>query len=81
MSRHIARELSMPAIAQRWGLSEREVEVFRAVVQGESSAAIAARLGVSVGTVRKHRENLMRKLKLHNVAELTAFGFRIGLVR
>ncbi|MER9292417.1 LuxR C-terminal-related transcriptional regulator [Mesorhizobium sp. M0510] len=40
---------------------------------------IAERLGISLPTARKHRENLMGKLNLHNTAELTAYAVRLGL--
>jgi DNA-binding NarL/FixJ family response regulator len=81
MSRALARELSLPALTKRWGLTKREIEVFRGIGMGRSSAEIATTMSISVATVRKHRENLMRKLALHNVAELTAFGMKLGLFR
>ncbi|WP_332691921.1 LuxR C-terminal-related transcriptional regulator [Bosea sp. (in: a-proteobacteria)] len=40
---------------------------------------VAARLGISPLTARKHRENLMRKLELHSAAELATFAVRLGL--
>jgi DNA-binding NarL/FixJ family response regulator len=42
------------------------------LVQGETSKGIARRLGLSELTVRKHRENLMRKLGVHSLAQLAA---------
>jgi DNA-binding NarL/FixJ family response regulator len=61
-------------------LSPRETEILRLVATGHSSQAIARSLAISVPTVRKHRENLMRKLGLHNVAEVTAFALRRELL-
>ena len=43
-------------------LSEREVQVARAVVSGMSSKEVALKFGLSVHTVRNHRKNIMRKL-------------------
>jgi DNA-binding CsgD family transcriptional regulator len=50
------------------------------VATGHNSASIGARLGIAVPTVRKHRENLIRKLDLHSIAEVTAFALRNGLL-
>lgn len=62
-------------------LTLRELEVLKLVGAGHSNTQVAVVLGISVGTVRKHRENLMRKLGLHNVAQLTAYGIKAGFLR
>ncbi|MCY1366687.1 Bacterial regulatory protein, luxR family [compost metagenome] len=46
---------------------------------GATAAQIAQDLHISPFTARKHRENLMRKLALHNTAELVAYAMRLGL--
>jgi DNA-binding CsgD family transcriptional regulator len=51
-------------------LKAREREVFLLVADGMPNKRIAARLGVSLQTVKLHRGRLMRKLQLHSVAEL-----------
>jgi DNA-binding NarL/FixJ family response regulator len=61
-------------------LSPREAQILQQVATGHSNGAIAQRLGISAHTVRKHRENLMAKLGLHNVAEITAFAVRNNLI-
>ncbi|WP_374593488.1 response regulator [Aquabacterium sp.] len=61
-------------------LTVRELEVLKLVGAGHSNTQVSVLLGISVGTVRKHRENLMRKLGLHNVAQLTAYGIKAGLL-
>ena len=61
-------------------LTKRERQVLCLVATGHNSQSIAGRLVISVPTVRKHRENLARKLGLHNVAEATAFVIRNGLL-
>jgi DNA-binding NarL/FixJ family response regulator len=66
--------------AQSETLSPREAQILRLVATGHSSQTIADSLAISVQTVRKHRENLMRKLDLHNVAEVTAFALRRNLL-
>lgn len=60
-------------------LSEREREVLQLMAEGHATAAIAARLHVSRKTVETHRKNIMIKLELHSVAELTKFAVREGL--
>ncbi|WP_157264379.1 response regulator [Azohydromonas aeria] len=61
-------------------LGRREREVLKLVAQGKKSPGIAQELRISVGTVDVHRRNIMRKLDLHSVAELTAYAIREGLV-
>lgn len=60
-------------------LTQREAQVLSLIAAGERNQAIADRLHISLPTVRKHRENLMRKLDLHNAAELTAFAIKQGM--
>ena len=62
------------------GLTEREQEILVALASGESSDEIAARLSISKHTVARHRENLMRKLGLHNRGELVKYAIRKGLI-
>ena len=61
-------------------LTEREREVLILVAQGYSAPQMAAQLHVSPNTVNAHRASLMQKLDLHNVAEVTAFAIRRGLI-
>jgi DNA-binding NarL/FixJ family response regulator len=59
-------------------LTPREIEILREIAQGRGSQQIAALLGISTGTARKHRENMMKKLGLHNAAEVTAYAIKKG---
>lgn len=61
-------------------LGRREREILTLIAQGERSPAIAARLHISGATVEAHRRNIMRKLGLHTVAELTRYAVREGFV-
>jgi two-component system NarL family response regulator len=61
-------------------LTRREREVLRLIAEGLRSQAIAAHLKVSVATVDVHRRNLMRKLALRSVADLTKYAIREGIV-
>jgi len=60
-------------------LGRREREVLALLAEGNSSSKIAARMHIAAGTVEVHRRNIMRKLDLHNVAELTKYAIREGL--
>jgi DNA-binding CsgD family transcriptional regulator len=55
------------------GLSAREAEIVRWVTVGDSNAAIAARLHVSAGTVKKHLDHVYAKLGVRGRGALTAF--------
>jgi DNA-binding NarL/FixJ family response regulator len=62
------------------GLSPREREVLVGIAEGLSNKEVAGRLGLGVRTVETHRESVMRKLNIHNVAGLTRFALQKGLV-
>lgn len=62
-------------------LGPREREVLQLIAEGHSSPGIAERLCISANTVDTHRRNIMRKLELHNVVELTRYAIREGLTR
>lgn len=62
-------------------LTPRERDVLDGVSRGLTNKAIAAELGISRRTVEAHRESLMRKLEIHNVAGLTRFALEAGFVR
>ncbi|MSU57415.1 MAG: response regulator transcription factor [Pedosphaera sp.] len=61
-------------------LTNREREVLTHIADGLSNKEIANVLGVGVRTVETHRERIMRKLDIHNVAGLTKFAIQKGLV-
>ena len=60
-------------------LGRREREVLQHLANGKTSAQIAEELHIATGTVEVHRRNIMRKLDLHNVADLTKYAIRDGL--
>lgn len=61
-------------------LTPREREVLCHLAQGKRSSEIAWQLYIAVSTVDVHRRNIMNKLDLHNVAELTKYAIREGLI-
>lgn len=60
-------------------LTAREREVLQLLAEGKASKEIAAQLGVSLATVETHRRQIMDKLGLRTVAELTKYAIREGL--
>ena len=63
----------------RGKLSGREREVLQLMSEGKATKEVAAALHVSVKTVETHRANLMNKLNLFSVAELTKYAVRQGI--
>ncbi|HEX6075433.1 MAG TPA: response regulator transcription factor [Micromonosporaceae bacterium] len=61
------------------GLTPREFEVFRCMVDGLSRQQIARRLYLSTETVRTHTQNVLAKLGVHSVLEAVALGLRAGM--
>jgi len=59
-------------------LTEREREVLEHVIRGQLNKQIAADLGIHERTVKLHRTNLMAKLGIHSVAELTRVVLEVG---
>ena len=70
----IARDASPAAV-----LSPKEREVLQLMSEGHSTKQIAADLNLSVKTIETHRQQIMEKLDLHSIAELTKFAVREGL--
>jgi RNA polymerase sigma factor (sigma-70 family) len=60
-------------------LTPREREVLQLLAEGRTTKETAAQLGVSVKTIETHRKQLMDKLNVHSVAELTKYAVREGL--
>lgn len=61
-------------------LTRREREVIKLIAEGKRTKEIAVYLSLSPKTIEKHRTNLMRKLDLHNVSEVTVYAIRNGFV-
>lgn len=71
--------LSSPQWPGGDGLTSRENEVLQLVAEGKTSKEISQALNVSVKTVDSHREHIMEKLSIHNVAGLTKYAVREGI--
>jgi DNA-binding NarL/FixJ family response regulator len=62
-------------------LTPRELQVMRLIAEGKTSKEIAVILGLGLQTVRGYRKDLMRKLKVNNVAALTQLALADGMAR
>ena len=60
-------------------LSSREKEVLQLIAEGKSTKEIGTILYISIKTVESHRKNIMMKLDLHTIPELTKYAIRLGL--
>jgi len=60
-------------------LTDREREVLQLMAEGKTTKEVAAHLNVSIKTVETHRTNIMTKLDIHTIAELTKYAIREGL--
>jgi two-component system NarL family response regulator len=76
----LVSEMRAPGEGEAQPLARREREVLRLIAEGQRSPGIAEKLHVSVATVEVHRRNIMRKLGLRTVAELTKHAIREGIV-
>ena len=61
-------------------LSSREVEVLQLIAEGKPNKQVAAELGLTFKTVDKHRQHLMSKLDIHDLAGLTRYAISAGII-
>jgi two-component system NarL family response regulator len=76
----VVRSTDLPEESIYRQLGAREREVLQLLAEGLTSPEIAERLHVAPSTVESHRRNLMQKLDIHNVAGLTRYAIREGLI-
>ncbi len=62
-------------------LTERQVEILRLIAQGKASKEIAYDLGLSPKTVDVHRARIMERLQINDIASLTLYAVRKGLIK
>jgi DNA-binding NarL/FixJ family response regulator len=61
-------------------LTTREAEILQLIAEGYANKQIADELAISIKTVEKHRQQLMQKLNIHEVASLTRYAIAKGIV-
>lgn len=65
---------------QSLDISKKEREVLQLVAEGDKNRDIAEKMGLSVKTIESHRRNIMKKLNIFNIAGLTKFAIKEGIV-
>ena len=60
-------------------LTTKEREVLQLLAEGKTSKQIASGLNLSVRTIENHRQQVMKKLDMHTIAELTKYAIRKGI--
>jgi DNA-binding NarL/FixJ family response regulator len=61
-------------------LTSREEGVLQLIAEGKTNKQIACELGISIKTVEKHRQHLMQKLSIHDIAGLTRYAIAAGVI-
>lgn len=69
-----------PATKRTDVLTSRETEVLQLIAEGKTNKQIASELYISVKTVDKHRQQLMKKLNIHDIAGLTRYAISNGVI-
>lgn len=62
-------------------LTPREAEALQLIAEGKTNKEIASELGISAKTVEKHRQQVMNKLRIHDVAGLTRYALSKGIIK
>lgn len=75
-----SRENGTVAARLARSLTPREAEVLQLVAEGAANKQVAAKLGISIKTVEKHRQQLMDKLNIHDTAGLTRHAIATGVI-
>ncbi len=77
----VADAVRSPVPLPEDSLTAREREVLQLVAEGKSTKEISAILGVSIKTADAHRTRLMQKLDIHDIAGLTRYAIRQGMIQ
>ncbi|MEM7012283.1 MAG: response regulator transcription factor [Verrucomicrobiota bacterium] len=75
-----ALQLAHSTFQETAKLSPREIEVLQQIANGLTNGEIAAKLGVSLTTIRTHRARIMDKLDIHTAAGLTRYAVERALI-
>jgi DNA-binding NarL/FixJ family response regulator len=86
MLAHLVKDFRMqvrnePRVSRFGSLTKREREILKLLAEGNSVKEIASGLQLSVKTVEAHKFNLMRKLDLHNKAQVVQYAIQKKIIR
>ena len=82
LSEHYQNAPHTAVLLKRKGacLTSREEGVLQLIAEGKANKQIASELGISIKTVEKHRQHLMQKLGIHDIAGLTRYAIAAGVI-
>lgn len=80
MDGYLQRQRIAPAVAKVPRLSSREREVVQLLGEGKTTKEVATILNVTVKTAETHRSNMMRKLKVHSIADVVLYAVRNEII-
>ena len=70
----------VPVMKRTDSLTPRETEVLQLIAEGKANKQIAAELSLGVKTIEHHRQQMMKKLNIHEIANLTRYAISKGIV-
>ncbi len=79
LSDSVLNDLQSAVLTENTELTSREKEILQLIAEGKSSKEIAGILFVSSKTVDAHRKNIMDKLEMYSISELTKYAINTGL--
>ena len=79
MDQHVKKTSSRPDGSVAAKLTDREREVLQLLAEGKTTKTIASQLYVSTKTIDTHRRQIMKKLNMYSLPELTKYAIRMGL--
>jgi len=71
--------LETPSQSPISNLTSRQYEVLQLITEGKTTKEIARQMALSVKTIESHRQQIINKLNIHSIAELTKYAIREGL--
>ena len=80
LQEYLHEEKRKTATPEGLPLTSREIEVLKFLAQGLSSRQIAEKMNVGIRTVDFHRANIIQKLEIHDIASLTRYAIKHGLI-
>ena len=72
-------EVSNHSKKENMPITQREIEIIQLIVEGLNSREIAEKLNISFKTILRHRNNIMKKLGIHNLAGLIRYAVKEGI--
>ncbi len=79
--RHVVNRLKTPAETPAFALSDREMQVLKLLVEGQTNSAIAQTLCLSESTIKAHLRSIMTKFEVHDRVQVAVVALRSGILQ